>query len=106
MIFNWHTMLKPPGVAQSILHALDRWGLLWDRAIARITPEAQQWLGVARHAPEIAWLSRRIIEISLTRQSDEVQYLQRCATYDLADFHQFIRQYGAASESHTGVRVE
>jgi len=94
-------MLKPATVAQTLLRALDRWKSLWSRAIERVAPDKRQWLGVARHAPETAWLSRRIIEVSMAAQNKEVGYLRRVTTYDLKDFHEFIREYGATSEIST-----
>ena len=101
MIYNWHALLKPATVAQALLRALDRWKSLWDRAIESVAPNKRQWLGVARHAPEVAWLSRRIIEVSMAAQSKELTYLYRVTTYDLKNFHDFIREYGATSEVNT-----
>ena len=70
--------------------------MLWSSAIDRVPVDQVPWLGVVRHAPEIAWLSRRILETGVTGEVADSSYLQRVTTYDLADFHQFVKEYGAA----------
>ncbi|KAB5515474.1 fungal-specific transcription factor domain-containing protein [Coniochaeta sp. 2T2.1] len=94
MIFNCRAMPLPDTVANALLRALDRWRSLWSNAIDRVPADQRPWLGLVRYAPEIAWLSRRILETGVAGQGADSVYLRRVSTYDLADFHQFIKLYG------------
>ncbi|KAB5569952.1 fungal-specific transcription factor domain-containing protein [Coniochaeta sp. 2T2.1] len=99
VIVNCRAMPLPDTVAKALLRALDRWRSLWSSAIDRVPADQRPWLGLVRHAPEIAWLSRRILETGVTGQGADSIYLRRVTTYDLADFHQFIKRYGGTRAS-------
>lgn len=103
MIFTWHTMLRPTAVAQALLCGLQQWRRLWDTAIDRVDVSQRQWLGVVRHAPEIAWLSLRTVQVMMEGKDRDSKYLQRIATYDLTDFHQFIRTHGTIRETNKNI---
>lgn len=75
-----------------VLSALDRWEPIWDRAIDRVPSGQQQWLGIVRYSREIAWLTRKIIESSIAKESKHANYLQQIAMYSTKSIHQFIRQ--------------
>lgn len=78
-----------------IIGALDRWGSLWDKALEGASDEQKRWLGVAGYSRELAWITRRIIEVGLTKEGRDSNYLQRTAAYDTASVHQFIKQFKA-----------
>lgn len=91
-------------MAVVLLRALDRWDRLWHAALARVAPDQQRWLGVAKHSPEFARIARRIVEVSLAAAAtttDEAgaagrrsKYMQCQPEFDLGVFHQFILEYG------------
>ncbi|KAF5020901.1 hypothetical protein F66182_7053 [Fusarium sp. NRRL 66182] len=77
------------------------WSTLWKAAIERASPDERKWLGIARYAPEMAILLRKIVELSGTGEGRELAYLQCVASYDTADFHEFVRIHvhgGATTE--------
>lgn len=82
------------GSASVLLRALNRWESLWSVAIGQIIPKQQPWLGVAKHSPEFALISRRIVEVSNTDKQESSKYLQCTAEYSFQTFHEFILQYG------------
>ncbi|KAF4995559.1 hypothetical protein FDECE_12758 [Fusarium decemcellulare] len=93
-IFHYRTSMLPPSSSDILLRAIDRWSLLWAAAYERIPVDERKWIGLARYAPELAVLSRRIIQVTGTEGGKESRYLQGTASYNTADLHQFIRQYG------------
>lgn len=76
----------------SVSIALDRWEPIWDRAIDRVPSNQQQWLGIVRYSREIAWLTRKIIETSITKESEHSSYLQKIGIYSPVSIHQFIQR--------------
>ena len=90
-------------MAAVLLRGLDRWDRLWHAALARVAPDQQRWLGVAKHSPEFARIARRIVEVSLvttTATTEEAGAAARCSKYmqcrpefDLSVFHQFILEH-------------
>ena len=76
-----------------VLVALDRWEPLWDRAIERVSDDQKRWLGIVEYSRELAWMTRKIIEVSLSKEGESSNYLQRTAVYDTASIHEFIQQF-------------
>lgn len=63
--------------------------------MTRVAPDQQSWLGVVKHSPEFALVSRRIIEVNTTEEGRCSKYLHCTAEYDFQAFHEFILQYGS-----------
>ncbi|CAK7209705.1 hypothetical protein SCUCBS95973_000530 [Sporothrix curviconia] len=94
-LFNYRFNALPPSFGHVLLRALGRWERLWHAALARVPPDQQRWLGVAKYAPEFALVARRIVQVSLepTSSSGGARYLQCTPAYDLRIFHAFLLQY-------------
>ncbi|EHK39363.1 hypothetical protein TRIATDRAFT_165879, partial [Trichoderma atroviride IMI 206040] len=92
IVFNYHASLLCTVDISIVSAALDRWEPIWDRAIDRVPSNQQQWLGIVRYSREIAWLTRKIIEISITKESGHSDYLQQIAIYSPVSIHQFIQR--------------
>jgi hypothetical protein len=67
----------------------------------RVAPDQRSWLGVAKHSPEFALISRRIIEVNTTDKGRGLRYLHCTAEYDFKAFHEFILHYGLVSNDGT-----
>lgn len=97
IVFNYHASLLCTVDISIVSVALDRWEPIWDRAIDRVPSNQQQWLGIVRYSREIAWLTRKIMEISITKESEHSDYLQQIAIYSPVSIHQFIQRCRDAS---------
>lgn len=84
--------MLPREMSLTLLRALNRWKTLWDPAFDRVPQDEQRWLGIAGHAPELAALSRLIIETCGTERAKTSRYLQGIAGSDLTEFHRFMKQ--------------
>ncbi|KAF5004522.1 hypothetical protein FDECE_8989 [Fusarium decemcellulare] len=91
VIFNFQAVMMPTGCYPLLIRALDRWGMLWDFVQARVPQSEKKLLGVARHAHELAWLWRMIVEYSGGKTKCEVKYLKRNICYDTTDFSKFLQ---------------
>lgn len=92
IVFNYHASLLCTVDISIVSIALDRWEPIWDRAIDRVPSNQQQWLGIVRYSREIAWLTRKIIETTVTKESEHSGYLQQIAIYSPVSIHQFIKR--------------
>jgi hypothetical protein len=55
-------------------------------------PDAhRKWLGVTKNVPDIEYLSRRIIEVSISSEASCSRYLQRIPSCGAREIHEFIR---------------
>jgi hypothetical protein len=75
-----------------LLRGLDRWQELWDDALGRTDIEERKSLGLVKYSTELAFLFRRMVELSSAREDMQPKYLQRSVTYDTVALYQFIRQ--------------
>jgi hypothetical protein len=75
-----------------LLRGLDRWKQLWDDTMSGIDFEEKKSLGLVKYSTELAFLSRRIVEVSSAKKGIKPKYLQRSVMYDTAALYQFIRQ--------------
>ncbi|KAF4960239.1 hypothetical protein FSARC_10527 [Fusarium sarcochroum] len=92
--FSTRESFRRLNTSDLFLLTLDRWNSLWTGAFARISADEKSWLGIARHTPEVAALSRKIVELSGTGEAKSSAYMQCVATYDTAIFHEFVQTYG------------
>ncbi|KAH8888920.1 hypothetical protein GQ53DRAFT_690656 [Thozetella sp. PMI_491] len=99
IIFNHRSSMLPTCHAAILLRALDRWNRLWGTAISLAPADRQRWMGVAKHAPEFALISRRILEVGATEEGKRSRYLRCTAEYDFTAFREFIIQHGLAARS-------
>jgi hypothetical protein len=93
VMFHHHTTVLVNNSSTILLRGLDRWNLLWDAAMSRIGDEEQRWLGVVKYSTGIAFISKRIMEVSKTEDGMLSKYLQRIVTYDTMALYRFIRQF-------------
>ncbi|KAF4468386.1 hypothetical protein FALBO_4726 [Fusarium albosuccineum] len=91
VIFNFQAIMMPACCYPLLIRALDRWEMLWDFTQARVPQSEKRLLGVARHAHELAWLWRMIVEHSGGKTQCEVKYLKRNICYDTTDFSRFLQ---------------
>jgi hypothetical protein len=84
--------MLPREMSFTLLRALDRWKKLWDAAFSQVPLDQRRWLGISGHAPELAMLSRLIIETCGTERAKTLRYLQGIAGSDLTEFHHFLKQ--------------
>ena len=84
--------MLPREASLPIRRALDRWKNLWDVAFNSIDPDQRKWLGIPRHAPELASISKLTIEMSGSEKAKTSKYLQGIVGYDLHDLQIFIQQ--------------
>lgn len=96
--------MLPASSSDILLRALNRWSPIWDAAMQQIPVDDRKWLGVSRYSPEVATISKRIIEVGGTDEGKNSPYLQCVGTYDMVAFHQFIRKYGPESPAGAGKR--
>lgn len=89
--FNHHAMMLPRSSFDPILRALDRWKKLWDVAVHRVPTEQQKWMGVTRHAPEMALMCRGVILLHGTEMGRSLAYTQRITQYDATSFYEFVQ---------------
>ncbi|KAI8719702.1 Zn(2)-C6 fungal-type domain-containing protein [Fusarium sp. LHS14.1] len=106
LIFNHRISMLPAGSSDILLRALNRWTPIWDAAMQQIPVDERKWLGVSRYSPEVATISKRIIEVGGTEEGKSSPYLQCVGTYDMVAFHQFIRKYGLDGPTGAGKRDE
>ncbi|EEU48208.1 uncharacterized protein NECHADRAFT_75560 [Fusarium vanettenii 77-13-4] len=104
LIFNHRTSMLPASSSDILLRALNRWTPLWDAAMQQIPVDDRKWLGVSRYSPEVATISKRIIEVGGTEEGKNSPYLQCIGTYDMIAFHEFIRKYGLERPAGAGKR--
>ncbi|ETS85207.1 hypothetical protein PFICI_03232 [Pestalotiopsis fici W106-1] len=93
IIFNLHISLSLPSQSDRLLRALATWRHLWGNAIDKLPDDQRKWLGVAKHVPDIEYLSRRIIEVSISSHADSSQYLKRVPSHTAREVHEFIREF-------------
>ncbi|KAG9249436.1 uncharacterized protein F5Z01DRAFT_496400 [Emericellopsis atlantica] len=99
VIFNYKASMLPKSGLATIVRALDRWVLLWATALDRIEPHDRKWLGIAKYAPEIALISRKVLETILREQEGEMSYFRRIANYDSSAFHEIVCHYTKEAEA-------
>ncbi|KAM6537844.1 hypothetical protein FALCPG4_003747 [Fusarium falciforme] len=104
LIFSHRTSMLPASSSDILLRALNRWTPIWDAAMQQIPVDDRKWLGVSRYSPEVATISKRIIEVGGTEEGKNSPYLQCVGTYDMVAFHQFIRKYGLDGPTGAGRR--
>ncbi|KAJ4217212.1 hypothetical protein NW759_009159 [Fusarium solani] len=102
LIFNHRTSMLPASSSDILLRALNRWTPIWDAAMQQIPVDDRKWLGVSRYSPEVAIISKRMIEVGGTEEGKNSPYLQCVGTYDMVAFHQFIRTYGLDGPTGAG----
>lgn len=92
VMFHYHTSMLVDNGSSILSRGLDRWKQLWDDAISRLNIEERKSLGLVKYSAELAFLSRRIVEVASAKGCMQPKYLQRCVTYDTVALHQFIQQ--------------
>ena len=93
VMFHYHTLMLIDNGASILFRGLDRWKQLWDNALSRLNSEERKALGLVKYSAELAFLSRRIVEVASAKEGGtQPKYLQRRVTYDTVALHQFIRQ--------------
>jgi hypothetical protein len=97
LIYNMHVTFTPPSQLSKLLEALSTWRDRWDRAMERIPDNHRTWLGVVRDVPCLEYLSRRVLEVSVSLEAEAAssRYLQRIPSYGMRELHEFIRDLGA-----------
>ena len=85
-----HTSLLPSNNAPVILRALSRWNVVWDTSIRYFPAYQRKWMGLARNALEVSWLSRKIVELNETEEGRKLAYLRRIPGYNAEAAHEFI----------------
>lgn len=60
--------------------------------MSRISDDQRKVLGLVKYCPELAFLFRRIVEVSGAEEANQPMYLQRHITYDTVTLYQFIQQ--------------
>lgn len=91
IVYNFHISSLPDSNAHILLRALNRWKMLWDAMMPRVSAEQRQWMGVTKFAPEVAWLTEKIIEVNGIKEAKGLAYLQRVPGYNLRAVHELIR---------------
>ncbi|KAK6855595.1 hypothetical protein PG995_007746 [Apiospora arundinis] len=91
IIFNLHVTMSLPLQSERLLYTFSRWRYLWDRGMERLPSDQHQYLGIAKNIPDIEHLSRRIVEVSVSAESDSSRYLQRVPSYSASEIHGFIQ---------------
>ncbi|KAI0409645.1 hypothetical protein F4802DRAFT_604323 [Xylaria palmicola] len=91
IIFNLHATMSLARQSEKMLQAFRMWRYLWERAIDNCPETQRKWLGVAKNLPDIEYLSRRIIEVSVGPAAVSSRYLQRVPSYGAREIHEFIR---------------
>ncbi|KAF4980681.1 hypothetical protein FZEAL_3349 [Fusarium zealandicum] len=85
---------------------LDRWSTVWAGVLAEIPTDERKWLGIAEYAAEVAFLSRKVLELSGTEEAGDLAYLRCIAMYDTVGFHQFVRKLADDSAQVHGKGVQ
>ncbi|KAI6782242.1 uncharacterized protein J7T54_008328 [Emericellopsis cladophorae] len=99
VVFNYRASMLPKSGLATVMRALDRWALLWATALDRIEPHDRKWLGIAKYAPEIAFISRKVLEAILREQEGDLRYLRLIANYDSSAFHELICHFATEAEA-------
>ncbi|RDW65957.1 hypothetical protein BP6252_09592 [Coleophoma cylindrospora] len=92
VIFHSHTSMLVDNSSLLLFRGLDRWSQQWDDAMSRMNIEGRKSLGLVTYSTELAFLSRRILEVNSAKEGIKPKYLQRNVTYDTVALYQFIRQ--------------
>lgn len=81
--------------SEKLLQALDTWRRLWDDAIEDLAEADRIWLGVAKHVSDLELLTRRIIQVAVTKApaSFTSEYLQRIPSCGMREIHEFMREF-------------
>jgi hypothetical protein len=82
-----------PEQSKNLLQALSTWRNCWKKAVENVPSDHQHWLGVAKNAPGIEYLSRRVIEVAVSTELGRSQYLQRITSHSRKELHEFIREF-------------
>lgn len=77
-----------------LLRALDRWASLWISVTRHLPTDELKGLGIARIAPELALLMRRVLEVLGTPAAEGSDYCDGKIRYDTAHLHEFVRRHG------------
>ncbi|PKS06213.1 hypothetical protein jhhlp_006959 [Lomentospora prolificans] len=93
IIFNLHVTMFLAQQSKKLLQTLSTWRDLWERAMEKVPESHSRWLGVAKNAPDIEYLSRRIIEVAISPEAGSSRYLERVPSYCARDVHEFIRAF-------------
>lgn len=92
IIYNLHTSMLPTSNATVLLRALDRWDTIWDASMRRFSDEQRKWIGLARTAPEVSWLSRKILETNEREVGKKLAYFERVPGYVAEAAYDLIRE--------------
>ncbi|KAK6220631.1 hypothetical protein LQW54_002076 [Pestalotiopsis sp. IQ-011] len=93
VIFNHHVTLSLASQSANLLKALETWRRLSNRATDQLSENHRKYIGVARHVPGIAYLCKRIIEVSVGPAAGSSRYLQRVPSYTALELHEFIKEF-------------
>ncbi|KAI1176690.1 hypothetical protein F4777DRAFT_577799 [Nemania sp. FL0916] len=93
IIFNLHVAMFLARESDRLLQTLGAWRRLWERAVEKCPESQRKWLGVAKNLPDIEYLSRRIVEVSVGPEADSSRYLHRIPSCDAGAIHEFIRDF-------------
>ncbi|KAH7129589.1 hypothetical protein B0J13DRAFT_645581 [Dactylonectria estremocensis] len=85
VIFNLRTTVPIQFSVSSVLCALQRWWSAWDS-----TPRSHR-LGPAKHAPELATLTKKILKAGQRKDDKFSAYLSGLAREDTMHIHEFIK---------------
>lgn len=83
--------------SKALLRALDRWASLWIPAMQRVPEQQLTGLGMTRIAPELAFLMKRVLEVSGTPGANGLGYFDGTVRYDTADLHEFVKKHGLSA---------
>lgn len=78
-------------MASTLLRALDEWQRLWDLAVAKLDEQQQRKIGITTHVPAFAWLTRKILDATVTQGSQRSPYLERLGQTDAYHLFMFIK---------------
>lgn len=75
----------------AVKRAVERWQVLWDGVATDMGEEGIRKCGLARHSPVLAWLLRRIIEISGDERVQGARYLGGVAHEGLEEVWELVK---------------
>lgn len=87
--------------SSALLRALDLWASLWISAVQRTPDQELKGLGMMRIAPELAFLMKRVLEVSGTPAASGLGYFNGNVKYDTADLHEFVKCQGLSAAPMT-----
>ncbi|KAH7123136.1 hypothetical protein EDB81DRAFT_226591 [Dactylonectria macrodidyma] len=93
IIFNLRTTVPMQSSLSRVLRALHRWWSAWDD-----TPQSNR-VGLASHAPELARLTKNILEAGLRNDAKFSTYLSGLALEDTMHIHELIKAVRVGDQS-------